>query len=397
MKSPQALVDILRRQWENADRREARLLPHEDAWPLRLPIGAPSARAVAEAIESVREHIRAWAAVRVGQVEWQARSYRATGEAIEIPVAWRLDRPSDWVAACDSPEIRSECETLGELCARTPPEDHRLWVRKRHLWRSQPANEIIRASRLADILEPGCAEGRPLRALGHAGTDTKFYERHRALLLQLLDLRHDGAASEQGLEVFLDAEPEGAHWLLLADLDGGLLPFRRQRVRTTDLAEHPGLPGTHLIVVENERALHHLPDLHGTLAILGAGNNLAWLAAPWIDRKHLAYWGDLDTWGLCLLARARRTRPQLEAVLMDASTFFENADKYAVAEPKPADIPNRGLTPAERDLFDKLESLQNGRLEQEFLPAPKVRDAIRRWVDDGPSATRLTAVPRPSS
>ncbi len=380
MKSPRALVDLLRRQWESADKREARLLAPADIWPLRLPIGAPSARAVSQDIESVREHIRAWSAVAVGQVEWRARRFRATGEAIEIPLAWRLDRPSDWIAACDSPEIRTEYETLARLCRETPSGDHPLWIRKRHLWRGAPAAEIVRASRIADRLEPGCAEGRPLRSLGYAGADSKFYERHRGLLLHLLDLRHDGTASEQGLEVFLDAEPEGAHWLLLADLDGRLLPFRQQRVRATDLENHPGLPGSHLIVVENERALHLLPALPGALAILGAGNNLGWLAAPWLDPKRLAYWGDLDTWGLCLLARARKVRPDLPALLMDEPTFARHAPQKAVVEPEPAEIPEAGLTSQERQLFETLKSRPMGRLEQEFLPRTTVDEAVRRWA-----------------
>jgi len=48
--------------------------------------------------------------------------------------------------------------------------------------------------------------------------------------------------------------------------------------------------------------------------------------------RRLAYWGDLDTWGLFMLARARGFQTHLQALLMGRSVFdqFETA---AVAEP----------------------------------------------------------------
>jgi len=58
--------------------------------------------------------------------------------------------------------------------------------------------EVIRAAKVALPLSHGCAEGRPLRALSILGTDSKFFGRHRALLV--------------------------------AALTPGLLPFARQRV-----------------------------------------------------------------------------------------------------------------------------------------------------------------------
>jgi hypothetical protein len=81
------------------------------------------------------------------------------------------------------------------------------------------------------------------------------------------------------------------------------------------------LPGSRVLVVENESSLYQLPQVSGTIAILGAGLNLGWLEAPGFDGKQLAYWGDLDTWGLQMLAAARRYRPQLRALLMTRDIF----------------------------------------------------------------------------
>jgi hypothetical protein len=379
MKAPEDIAAQLCKQWQQADRCESRLASESTDWPLRLPIGKPTANHLANEADKVRAHIQTWQSVTIGQIEWQSISYRATGGAVEVPIAWNLARPSEWVAACNCAEIAAEYAILAELCGNTPESDHAIWFRKRHLWRDKPTDEMIRASKLADALTSGCADGRPLRALPYAGVDTKFYERHRALIVHLLDQRHDGAVSEQGLEVFLDAAPETTHWLLLADLDGDLLPFKQQRVRADELAKLKQLPGTHLLLVENDRALHLLPPCKGTLAVLGSGNDLSWLSSPSLTEKQIAYWGDLDTWGLRLLAHARRYLPELPALLMDAATFHQFAAHRAVVEPERAKLPSADLSIQEHELFDRLTSTPKGRLEQEFLPEEVVHQAVSQW------------------
>lgn len=379
MKSPRELSARLAAQWRRPALRLARL-GSPSAWPLRLPIGRPSAARLTHDIDAVRAHLHAWHAVATGEIEWESIPYRSTSESIRVPLYWKIPRPSDWIAACADPAITAEYALLSRLCAETRPEFHPLWIGKPHLWREHDADTLLRAARLAVQLAPGCAAGRPLRALSLAGVDSKFYENHRALLLALLDPLHHGAASELGLEDFLGAAREDDHWVLLADLDGGLLPFACQRVRTTEFATLARLPGTHLLIVENERCLHQLPPLPHTLALLGAGLDLGWLAAPCLDGKHLAYWGDLDTWGLRMLGLARTSRPALTALLMDRETFAHHAAAHAVPEPQRAEPPPLGnLSADETALFTTLAASERGRLEQEFLPAQSVLAALSTW------------------
>lgn len=379
MKSPRELAARLAAQWRRPALRLARL-GSPSAWPLRLPIGRPPPARLVLDLDAVRAHVHAWSAVATGEVEWENLPYRGAGQAIRIPLYWKLPRPSDWIAGCADPAIAAEYALLSRLCAGTPSVFHSVWIGKPHLWRDHDADTILRAARLADQLAPGCAGGRPLRALSLAGVDSKFHEVHRALLLALLDTRHHGAASELGLEDFLGAAREDDHWVLLADLDGGLLPFVRQRVRTAELAALTRIPGTHVLIVENERCLHQLPPLPGTLALLGAGLDLGWIAAPCLGKKHLAYWGDLDTWGLRMLGLARSMRPELRALLMDRDTFDLHAPARAVPEPEPAEPPPPGtLSTDEFALFTTLAASPRGRLEQEFLPMPIVHAAVSSW------------------
>jgi hypothetical protein len=378
MRSPDQLRQRLTRQWQDGELRETRLLDSA-AWPVRLPIGRPAPGDLLERLPEVRGHIQAWRAVEVGEVVWQAVRYRSAAEAVEVPAEWWIRSPEEWGQAMEERALRQEVALLTRLLARVEPVFRPLLVRQRQLVLGRGVEEAERACAVAALIRPGMAQGRPLRALSVGGCDSKFFERNRALLIRLLEARFGAEALEGGLESFLGAEDAAEHWLLVAPLEPGLLPFRRQRVRAAELAVTP-LPGSHLLVVENERALHQLPALPGTIAVLGAGLNLGWLRGAWVEGRAMAYWGDLDTWGLLLLASARACRPAVTPLLMDRATFDRHAAAHAVAEPVPAGPqPPEGLTPPEDDLYRHLLGLGRGRLEQEFLPMEEVRAAVTGW------------------
>lgn len=405
MKSPQDIAVQLARQWQRSDWREAHLLPGQGAWPLQLAIGAPSAQRFLTAGPAVREHLQRWRAIGQGgpgSVQWAPRSYRGSAAPVDVPLHWTLPRPSDAIAAIgrfagrEHAGVAADHEALGQVLSQVDTDFHRLLLRRLGLWRHLPTAQVVAACRVALALAPGCAEGKPLRALAVAGNDSKFFERHDSLLKALLDQRFDGEASRQGLSNFLGASPEGEHWLLVAPLADGLLPFRRQRVRASELlladpfAHAPPAstaPARRILLVENERSLHQLPTpLPGTVAILGSGLNLSWLAAPWLKTCEVAYWGDLDTWGLAMLATARRHLPQLQPLLMDRATFEAHA-VLAVNEPVPCDeLALDALTPQQAALAHHLRELARGRVEQEFLPAEAVHAAVAAWLGGKSSA-----------
>lgn len=392
MKSPQVLAAKLAQQWHSADWRERQLLGGGTAWPLTLPIGQPDTAVFLNDAAALRSHLQQWRAVEqdgLGHVQWQERRYRGSSDAIAVPTHWQLAKPSQCIAAIrhfkvpGHAQVHSDYARLSTLIAGVErPGFQRLLVRRLVQWRDVPVDAVMAAAHMALQLEPGCAQGKPLRALAVQGNDTKFFERHASLLTALLDERFDGEASRQGLVGFLGALPEDDHWLLIAPLAPGLLPFAQMRVRASELLTTP-LPGSRILLVENERCLHQLPaPVQDTIAVLGAGLNLGWLAAPWLQERSVAYWGDLDTWGLRMLSTARHHLPHLHALLMDRATFSAH-QHLAVAEPVHAPEPISGAqTPEEAALQAHLRAQDKGRLEQEFLPTDTVHRAVRTWVND---------------
>ena len=392
MKSPQALAARLAQHWNSADWRERQLLGAAAAWPLTLAIGQPDTAVFLNDAAALRCHLQQWRAVEqhgLGSVQWQERRYRGSSDAIAVPTHWQLAKPSQCIAAISHfkvpghAQVKSDYARLSSLIAGVERSGfQRLLVRRLVQWRETPTEAVIAAAHTALQLEPGCAQGKPLRALAVQGNDTKFFERHASLLTALLDERFDGEASRQGLVGFLGALPEDDHWLLIAPLSPDLLPFAQMRVRASELLTTP-LPDSRILLVENERCLHQLPQpVAHTIAVLGAGLNLGWLAAPWLQERSVAYWGDLDTWGLRMLATARHHLPHLHALLMDRATFSAH-QHLAVAEPVHAPEPISGAqTPEEAALQAHLRAQARGRLEQEFLPTDTVHRAVRTWVND---------------
>lgn len=378
MYSPDELREKLARQWDNAKLRAERLLPPGN-WPLCLTIGKPSAKIFAEQPQRVLQHVQLWRQVAVGRVEWEEVSYRASDGPVSMPLRWIMNGPSDWINAAADATVSREFRLLEGIIEQVDPIFHPLLISHRSLWRNKGSQDIISAARLASRLEPGCAKGLPLRLLSGQGVDTKFIENNISLLTRLLDMRFSGEASEQGLTTFLDAFDESSHWVLVVPLSPGLLPFTKCRVTTAELAETT-LPASRVLMIENEQCLHQLPELSDTIAVLGCGLDVQWLSSVVLDKKRVAYWGDMDSWGLLMLARARRCRPTLDVLLMNRELFEQYASQSAVPEPVKAQeaIPD-GLLNEEGDFYRYLTCLPRGRLEQEFLPAGVVGEELVRW------------------
>jgi hypothetical protein len=115
----------------------------------------------------------------------------------------------EWVAATGDSVVQREYARLQRVLRQIDPVFHRTVVRQRILFAEESEKDVAREAQIAVLLTPGCAQGRPLRALSVLGNDSKFFERHRAIVIPLLDARFDELVSDLGLETFLGAPEEG--------------------------------------------------------------------------------------------------------------------------------------------------------------------------------------------
>ncbi|MBL7002620.1 MAG: hypothetical protein ISR69_01165 [Gammaproteobacteria bacterium] len=378
MKSPQQLSQQLAKQWQSADKREQRLLT-TNAWPIQIPIGKPTAKEIKNSPQQVAQHIKHWREVKIGQILRQTVNYQATSESVEIPIFWQINTVEEWVDACHQKVVTQEYSLLNSVIAKVDKQFHGVIIRQKALCLKSPAEQLIQACQLALQLEPACAQGKPLRALAFANIDTKFIENHRSLIIKLLNQRFHLNLNTNQLESFLGATNNNEHWLLIKPLDDNLLAFNQIRLRASELHTIE-LPATHILIVENEQCQYQLPNLPNTIAILGAGLNLSWLNNPSFTSKQLAYWGDIDSWGLKMLSMAKLAQPHITALMMNQK-IFEQYQHKAVVEPQHAgkDIPE-SLTETESKLYKKLINLDKGRFEQEFIEPSVVSNHLKQWL-----------------
>lgn len=206
--------------------------------------------------------------------------------------------------------------------------------------------------------------GRYLREISAPDVDTKFAERHRAVLAAMLGV--PGTASGFLAGLGLRAKPEFLR-LRLAESLG--FPVTELAVRVDELAALALTPRTAL-VIENEITYLSVPVPKDGVVIWGKGFEVDRVGRmPWLADADVGYWGDLDTHGFAILDRLRAGLPQTRSVLMDRGTLLAHRDRW-VREDRPASSLLTRLTPDEQDLYADLVADRLGervRLEQERI------------------------------
>ncbi len=134
-----------------------------------------------------------------------------------------------------------------------------------------------------------------------------------------------------------------------------------------------------VIVTENEVNGLALPARPRTLVIFGQGYAVERLGeVPWLARRRLLYWGDIDTHGFAMLDRFRGVWPAAASLMMNRETLIEHRRMW-VEEREQCTEELRRLNTQESALFRELLSEAHGvrvRLEQERVAFGWVRAAL---------------------
>ena len=374
MKSPVDYAKKFEKQWAKPKSRHDILL--NGNWPLTLKISRPSGKTIQENSAAVRQHIKDWKNVEFGIVHFN--------HPLNLPSEWTIDSPSEWLyatgALLSNPSIKNEFETLSSIISKIDEMFFGLIIKNFNTLKNKSEYDIIAACSIALQLEKGIAQGKPLRSLKLNDIDSKFYENNEELLLKLLEIRFPNENFNEGLASFLGAVNHSGQWLLIKDLGDTLQPFKELRVRDKDLLNTP-LPAENILIIENEQVIYLLPPLKNTIAILGAGNNLSWMKAEWLNDKNIAYWGDMDTWGMLILNQAKQHQPRLCTLLMNEILFEQYQEESAVKEPTITRAKLDYVSSEEFNFYTFLARQNEGRLEQEFLPEDIVQKTLQSWLD----------------
>ena len=316
-------------------------------------------------------------------IVWEETNHRVIGRNAS-PAAVVVPTRSDALALIAQDEASAQFTHLARRTLELFPElvD---WLRRKPLKVVEEAAHWERVLGVLSWFRAHPKSGRYIRQVDVAGADTKFIERRKALLAELLDIVLPPGAIEHthtGLSQFearygLAAKPSLIRFRILDPA----LAFSDLTDLTVRADEFPRLSidATRVFVVENEINGLAFPVVRGGLVIFGLGYAIDLIRpAEWLCRRELHYWGDLDTHGFAMLDRLRQAFPDALSLLMDRNTLVANKALWGI-EDAPHVAPLTRLTTAEAAVFDDLRFDRLGRgvrLEQERIPFGRVIEAV---------------------
>lgn len=378
MKFPDDVQKELKRRFKNRHREwlEASGAPEqlEDSiWPIEVNLGIPTENQALKQVEDVRAWVVAWQSWNgVGSLSWSDRRWRRLGTQ-PVPKKLLLSGPGEvaqWIGDADRwdraqqrykhlvgcwPQLSDKLPRYFAILADYSEMDYRrlidmvAWIEK------NPASDLYP------------------RQLPVSGLDSKWLERRKGLLAELVGMVRGESSSEGDFfqRCGLKAPPQ---LIRLRILDDSL----RQRVGglsdlsvTWEQLAELDLPVSKLFIVENLQTGLAFDDLPGSVVIMQLGYGVDVLGRlPWAARAHCIYWGDLDTHGFAILNRARGHLPELKSVLMDKETLHSHQDLWVEEKDQHAAEILPLLTDPEQAVYQAIKRNvwgQNVRLEQERI------------------------------
>jgi hypothetical protein len=354
--------------------------------PRDFPLRGPGPAEIGERLGEVQQWAGEWeqAAARGPlRVEYKKVGGRHIGANLIPGRAWVDGYEQAWALLGAAAEVRRLDALAGQArgsCPRLVPWLNRHPVRVLGLAADWP-----RLLATVAWIDRHQSPGMYLRQVDVPGVDTKFIERHRGVLTELLDQQLDPDRIDQDARDFearfrFRRKPAYVRFRC-GHLSGG--GFTELSVRAEELVTVPA-GVSRAYVIENEVTYLAFPLPPGAMVILGGGYAVPVLESlAWLPALDVVYWGDIDTHGFAILNRLRHHVPQARSILMDHPTLLSHRDQW-VREPSPTTAALSLLRPAEQALYRDLAAAEFGsavRLEQERISFA----AIQRAVAGGPA------------
>ena len=377
--TPKDLEDRLCKEWDRG-RILAAWLSGDSFFPFRVSLKHPSGKELSNAFEQAREWLEKLdrqSKLPAGngyELEWREINHQQLGRN-KIPVAAVFAREIDGLRFIGKIKEAEQFQNLSKSILHAFPE-LLPWLIKTPLQVLSHAEHWPKILRILGFMKANSRPAIYIRQLDISGVDTKFIEKHKKLLSELLDTVLPSDAIDQnatgatGFEQrygFL-AKPVLIRFRLL-DPDLYIHGLSDLQIPVDDFARLEPLV-ERIFITENTINGLAFPNLTQSLVIFGLGYGLDRLAdVNWLKKKKIYYWGDIDTHGFAMLDQVRSYFPQTLSLLMDRSIFLKHKEQWGHEE-TPINRELLHLNEAESNLYNDLINnrfRETLRLEQEKI------------------------------
>lgn len=389
------------REWERGRLLALRLDAADDLFPWRIPLKAPGAAELSARFAEAHDWIRVLADSGAAEgrggyrLEFRAVEHRQLGRN-EVPVAAWIDHAADALALIGK---RREAQRFDEIVAATRAACPALlpWLARRPLKALEHGDNWTRLLAVVRCLHEHPRPNVYLRQIDVAGVHSKFIERNKGLLAELLDLALPDAAvdrAQAGAARFearygLRSKPVLLR-LRFPDPECAMVPRFGGNVPSSAVLSDLAItaeafaaldaPVERVFITENEINFLAFPPAPRCLVLFGAGYGFEAIDTAWMRNRAIHYWGDIDTHGFAILDSLRSRFAHARALLMDRATLIAHREHWT-EEPEPVTRDLARLAPDEAALYDELRGNRLGaavRLEQERVGFANVRQAVER-------------------
>ena len=210
-----------------------------------------------------------------------------------------------------------------------------------------------------------------IRQLCINGIDTKFIEKNKPILRELLDIMLNESKINRDhnnfeCRYYLKSKPIFVRMRLLDNNS----PYTDVQI-TLDEFINSNFCFDNVFLIENEINYLSFPNFKNSLAIFTKGYGIeVFKDIDWMKNQKLYYWGDIDTHGYQILSIARKYYPDIESMFMDEDTLLKYSDLW-VTEEKPYNGEFLRLNEKENIVANRLQNNfygNNIRFEQERIP-----------------------------
>lgn len=341
-------------------------------WPLSLNLDVPQESLAVRHLDHVLAWTAAWRAWNLpGRVDWVERRWNQIGTQ-RLPSRLVLAN-ADEIAECvgETDRWRRAMERGRIMLAFWPGLAASLASRYQDL-ADYSDRDFSRLTSMLQWLTGNRNSGLYPRQVPLTGIDSKWVETHRSILTDFVRASVPGPISSTECdELGLRLLPKSVRIRVLDPELRAKVGNLCDLAAPVDQIAQTDLPVRRVYIVENVQTGFAFGDIAGSVLIMGLGYSVDLIRSiPWVKESECIYWGDLDSHGLSILARARTSLGNVRSVLMDVETLLAFKDLWGEEPDQCSAEVLEGLTEEEQELFQGLRTNRWGnkvRLEQERI------------------------------